>query len=131
MDRDQERIEHIKLLDPNGADVSPQRGLCRFEPGEDALVRRAKEEKVAASLRARQGHTSIDGFVPAEPVHRDGEYVATRREGTHELHCVAWRERGQWRRLSDWSEQMPESAAPHAGVLFAPEPGPPSDRPAI
>ena len=131
MDRDQEKIEHIKSIDPGGADASSQRGSCRFEPGEDAKVRRAKEEKVAESLRARHGHTSIDGFVPAEPVDRDGHYVATRREGTHELHCVAWREHGQWRRLSDWSEQMPESAEPHAEILFAPEPRLYPGRPAI
>jgi len=36
--------------------------------------------------------------------------IATMREGTHALHCIAWRDHGHWRRLSDWSEQMPESA---------------------
>src|SRR5687767_3703099 len=120
MDRDQEKIEQIKSLDPNDPTISPQRGLCRFEPGEDAKIRRAKEEKVAQSLQARQG---INGFVPAQPVHHDGEYLATRREGALQLHCIAWRDHGQWRRLSDWSEQMPESAVPHAEILFAPEPG--------
>jgi hypothetical protein len=123
MDHDQETIEQIKSLDPNGRNISAQLGVCRFEPGEDAKIRRAKEEKVAESLQARQGHRNIDGFVPARPVDDDGEYIATRCEGTVELHCVAWRDRGQWRRLSDWSAQMPESAMPHAEILFAPEPG--------
>ena len=124
MDREQqEKIEQIKSLDPNDPTVSSQRGLCRFEPGEDAKLRRAKEEKVAESVQATQGIRNIDGFVPAQPVHRDGEYIATRLEGAVELHCIAWRDHGQWRRLSDWSEQMPESAAPHAEILFAPEPG--------
>jgi hypothetical protein len=125
MDGDQEKIEQIKSLDPNTADVSPRRGLCRFKAGEGAKLRRAKEEKVAERLNAAHGRGNIDGFVPAQPVHEDGEYIATRREGTHELHCIAWRDLGEWRRLSDWSESMPESAVPHAEILFAPEPGPP------
>src|SRR5688572_28519299 len=104
MDHDQEKIEQVKSLDPSDANISAQRGACRFEPGEDAKVRRAKEEKVAESLQARHGHTNIDGFVPAQPVDHDGEYIATRREGTRELHCIAWRDREQCRRLSDWSE---------------------------
>jgi hypothetical protein len=120
MDGDREKIEQIKALDVNGPDVSPQRGACRFEPGEDAQVRRAKEEKVAESLQARQA-LDLDGFVPAQPVHADGEYIATKRDGGHALHCIAWREHGRWRRLSDWSEQMPESARPHAEIFFAPE----------
>jgi hypothetical protein len=123
MDHDQEKIEQVKSLDPNDANISAQRGVCRFEAGEDAKIRRAKEEKVAESLQARHGHTNIDGFVPAQPVDHDGEYIATKREGALALHCIAWRERGQWRRLSGWSEQMPESATPHAEILFAPEPG--------
>ena len=123
MDHDQETIEQIKSLDPNDRNISAQLGVCRFEPGEDAKIRRAKEEKVAESLQARQGHRNIDGFVPAQPVDHDGEYIATRRQGTVELHCIAWRDSGQWRRLSDWSEQMPESAMQHADILFAPEPG--------
>ena len=129
MDSDREKIERIKSVDANDPDVSPQRGVCRFEPGEDAAVRRAKEEKVADALRARQAH-DLEGFVPAQPVHDDGEYIATKREGSHALHCIAWRDHGRWRRLSDWSEQMPESAVPHAEILFAPDrgvgqPGPP------
>jgi hypothetical protein len=56
MDEDQKKSEQIKLLDPNNANVSSQRGMCRFEPGEDAKIRRAKEEKVAESVQARQGH---------------------------------------------------------------------------
>jgi len=123
MDRDQQKIEQIKSLDPTDRNVSPQRGVCRFEPGEDAKVRRAKEEKVVESLQARQAR-DLDGFVPAQPVKQDGEYIATKREGTLQLHCIAWRDHGRWRRLSDWSEQMPESATPHAEILFAPEPGP-------
>jgi hypothetical protein len=122
MDRDQQKIEQIKSLDPNDRSVSPQRGVCRFEPGEDAKVRRAKEEKVAESLQLRETR-DLDGFVPTEPVQQDGEYIATKREGAHQLHCIAWRDHGRWRRLSDWSEQMPESATPHAEILFAPEPG--------
>ena len=121
MDHDQEKIEQIKSIDPTDPDVSAQRGVCRFEPGEDAKVRRAKEEKVAESLQARHGHGTIDGYVPARPVDHDGEYIATRREGTLELHCIAWRDGGLWRRLSDWSEQMPESAIQHTEILFAPE----------
>ena len=123
MDHDQEKIEQIKSLDPDGPNISAQHGVCRFELGEDAKIRRAKEEKVSESLQARQGHSNIDGFVPAQAVDHDGEYIATRHEGTVELHCIAWRDSGQWRRLSDWSEQMPESALPHAGILFAPERG--------
>jgi hypothetical protein len=47
-----EKIERIKSLDPGDpAAVSAQPGACRFEPGEDASLRRAKEEKVAESLR--------------------------------------------------------------------------------
>jgi hypothetical protein len=125
MDNLQEIIEQIKSLDPNDPNISPRRGPCRFEPGEDAKLRRAKEEKVAEALHVRHGDTDINGFVPAEPVHRDGEYVATRREGGLRLHCIAWRDHGRWRRLSGWSEQMPESAIPHAEILFAPQPGPP------
>jgi hypothetical protein len=60
--------------------------------------------------------------VPAEPVEHDGEYVATRREGTVQLHCIVWRDHGLWRRLSTWSQEMPESLLPHAEILFAPEP---------
>jgi hypothetical protein len=123
MEPDQAKIERIKSLDPDDPKISAQLGVCRFEPGEDAKVRRAKEEKVAESLQARHGHRSIDGHVPAVPVDHDGEYIATRREGTLELHCIAWRDGGLWRRLSDWSEQMPESAIQHAEILFAPEPG--------
>ena len=137
MDADREKIELIKSLDPNAPDVSAQRGLCRFEPGEDARLRRAKEEKVAESSAAppparppapphppapaAQRPVSLDGYVPAQLVHDDGEYIATRQEGTHSFHCIAWRDHGQWRRLSDWSEQMPESATPHAEILFAPQ----------
>ena len=117
-----DQIERIKSLDANDPHVSPQRGLCRFEPGEDAQVRRAKEEKVAESMQARQAH-DLDGFLPAQPVHADGEYIATKRDGGHALHCIAWRDHGRWRRLSDWSEQMPESATPHAEILFAPDRG--------
>jgi hypothetical protein len=73
MDHDQEKIEQIKSLDPNAPNISAQLGVCRFEPGEDAKVRRAKEEKVTESLHARQGHSNIDGFVPAQPVDQDGE----------------------------------------------------------
>src|SRR5215203_2506098 len=124
MDSDRDKIEKIKSLDPNTADVSPRRGLCRYEAGEGATLRRAKEEKVVESLNATQGHGNIDGFVPAQTVHDDGEYIATRREGTYALHCIAWREHGEWRRLSNWSELMPESAALHAEILFAPQPGP-------
>ena len=131
MDRDQQKIDQIKSLDPNDRDVSPQRGVCRFDPGEDAKVRRAKEEKVVESLQARQVR-DLDGFVPAQPVQQDGEYIATKREGILQLHCIAWRDHGRWRRLSDWSEQMPESAMPHAVILFAPEPGlPHSGQPSI
>src|SRR5687768_6763507 len=113
MDHDQVKIEQIKSLDPNDRNISPQRGVCRFEPGEDAKIRRAKEEKVAESMRVRQGDRNIDGFVPSQAVDHDGEYIATRREGGLALHCIVWRELGQWRRLSDWSERMPESAMPH------------------
>ena len=129
MERDQQKkIEQIKSLGADDPNISSQRGPCRFEPGEDATLRRAKEEKVAASLQARQGHsrqghTTIDGFVPADAVDHDGEYIATRREGGVQLHCIAWRDHGQWRRMSDWSEQMPESLSLHAEILFAPEPG--------
>ena len=119
-----EKIEQIKSLDPKAADVSQQHGLCRFEPGEDALLRRAKEEKVTESLHARHGHSEIDGLVPAEQVDHDGEYIGTKREGAVELHCIVWREGGQWRRLSDWSEQMPQSARRPAEVLFTKEPLP-------
>ena len=134
MDHDQEKIDRIKSLNPNDPDISSQRGLCRFEPGEDATVRRAKEEKVVESSQVRQRRTNIDGFVPAQPVDRDGEYIATRREGSMQLHCIAWRDLGQWRRMSDWSEQMPESLFPHAEIVFAPEPGRlllPPDQPAV
>ena len=122
MTSDREKIERIKALDANDPDVSPQRGACRFEPGEDGRVRRAKEEKVAEALQARQAH-DLDGFVPAQPVYGDGEYIATKRAGTHVLHCIAWRDHGRWRRLSDWAERMPESAMPHAEILFALEDG--------
>ena len=145
----QEKIEQIKSLHPDDPDVSPQRGPCRFDPGEDGALRRAKEEKVAESLRIRPpqqeqpdsaaggrrastpgsaqagGQTDIDGFVPAQRVDHDGEYIVTRREGRLQLHCIAWRDGGQWRRLSDWSEQMPESLFPHAEIIFAPEPSRP------
>ena len=114
----QEKIEQIGSLDPKAADVSQQHGLCRFEPGEDALLRRAKEEKVTESLHARHGHSDIEGLVPAQQVERDGEYIGTKREGGVELRCIVWRERGQWRRLSDWSEAMPQSARRRAEVLF-------------
>jgi hypothetical protein len=140
MDRDhEEKIEQIKSLDANDPNISPRCGVCRFEPGEDGRIRRAKEEKVAEALRAREGRDArealqarearareaqdLDGFVPAQPVYEDGEYIATKRAGTLALHCVAWRDHGQWRRLSDWSEQMPESAVPHLEILFAPEAG--------
>jgi hypothetical protein len=123
MDQLQQKIEQIKSLDPNDRHISPQNGVCRFEPGEDAQVRRAKEEKVAEALRVRRGGTNIDGFVPAQSVQRDGEYIATRQEGNLQLHCIAWRDHGRWRRLSGWSQQMPESALPHAEIVFAPEPG--------
>src|SRR5262245_42067577 len=109
---DQEKIQQIRSLDPHDPDISPQRGVCRFEAEEDATLRRVKEEKVAESLNAGQRHstsTNLDGFVPAQGVDRDGEYIATRREGGVLLHCVAWRELGQWRRMSQWSQQMPES----------------------
>ena len=122
MDRDQQKIDQIKSLDANDRNVSPQRGLCRFEPGEDSKVRRAKEEKVIESLQVRQGR-DLEGFMPAQAVEQDGEYIATKREGAHLLHCIAWRDHGRWRRLSDWAEQMPESAKPHAEILFSPEPG--------
>ena len=46
----QEKIEQIKSLDPNSTDVSQQHGLCRFEPGEDALVRRALYTDSAISV---------------------------------------------------------------------------------
>ena len=123
MDDDQQKIEQIRSLDPNDAHISPQLGLCRFEPGEDAAVRRAKMEKVLEAFHVRQTCTSIDGFVPTQPVDHDGEYIATRQEGRAQLHCIAWRDHGHWRRMSDWSEQMPESLLPHAEILFAPEPG--------
>ena len=123
MDHDQQKIERIRSLDPNDANISSQHGLCRFEPGEDGAVRRAKEEKVLESFYVQHHHTHIDGFVPAQPVERDGEYIATRHEGAAQLHCIAWRDHGQWRRMSDWSEQMPESLFPHAEIIFAPEPG--------
>jgi hypothetical protein len=123
MNHEQEKIEQIKSLDPSGPNISAQLGLCRFEQGEDATLRRAKEEKVAESFQVRQGRMDIDGFVPAESVDHDGEYIATRREGHVQLHCLAWRDHGQWRRLSDWSEHMPESLFPHAEIIFAPEPG--------
>ena len=123
MDHNKLKIEQIKSFDPNGANVSAQHGVCRFEPGEDAMVRRAKEEKVAESLQARHGHGNIDGYVPAQPVDHDGEYIVTRREEALELYCIAWRDGGLWRRLSDWSEQVPESATQHTKILFAPEIG--------
>jgi hypothetical protein len=85
---------------------------------------RAKEEKVMESLQARQGHDNIDGLVPAQQVDHDGEYIGTKRDGAVELHCIVWREGGQWRRLSDWSEQMPESARRPAEVVFTREPLP-------
>jgi hypothetical protein len=123
----QVKIEQIRSLDPNAADVCQQLGACRLEPGEDPLVRRAKEEKVTESFHARHGHSDIDGFVPAQPVEHDGEYIGTKREGAVELHCIVWREGGQWRRLSDWSEQMPQSARRPAEVRFIrrplPQPG--------
>ena len=115
-----EKIEQIRSLDPNDPGISAQHGACRFELGEDPVVRRAKEEKVAESMRRRYGHASIDGFVPAQPVERDGEYIATRCEGTLQLHCIFWRDHGLWRRLSAWSEQLPESLLPHAQIVFAP-----------
>jgi len=123
MNPDVNKMEQIRSLDPNDPNISPQSGLCRFEPGEDATLRRAKAEKVTESFQVRHGRTNIDGFVPAQSVDHDGEYIATRREGNVHLHCIAWRDQGQWRRLSDWSEQMPESLFPHAEIIFAPEPG--------
>jgi hypothetical protein len=136
MERDQQKkIEQIKSLGPDDPNISSQRGPCRFEPGEDGALRRAKEEKVAESLRRAQPppppqpprpprrDSNIDGFVPADAVDHDGEYIATRREGGVQLHYIAWRDHGQWRRMSDWSEQMPESLSLHAEILFAPEPG--------
>lgn len=129
---DQEKLERIKSLDPNDWGISPQNGVCRFEPGEDALVRRAKEEKVAEAQQARQGCPDIDGLVPAQPVEHDGEYVATRRDGNALLHCIAWRDHGRWKRMSPWSEQMPESARRQAEVAFVPQQGlPHAGRPAV
>ena len=123
----QEKIEQIHALDPNGADVSQQHGVCRFEPGEDALVRRAKEEKLTESIHARHGHSDIDGLVPAHPVEHDGEYIGTKREGAVELHCIVWREGGKWRRLSEWSEQVPQSARRPPEVVFTTQPPSPPD----
>jgi hypothetical protein len=59
------------------------------------------------------------------PTQYDGEYVATRREGMLELHCIVWRDHGLWRRLSAWSEEVPESLIPHSQITFAPKPSGP------
>ncbi|HEX8522062.1 MAG TPA: hypothetical protein VF669_07390 [Tepidisphaeraceae bacterium] len=113
-----EKIEHIKSLDPNDRAISPRSGECRFEPGEDGQVRRAKGEKVSESRRVRHGDDNLDGLVPDRPLDQDGEYIATRRDGNAVLHCIAWRDHGRWRRLSDWLEQMPKSADHPMEVTF-------------
>ena len=122
MDRDQQKIEQIKSLDPNDRSVSPQRRRVPVRAGrrrEGPAGQRRESGRVVTARETRD----LDGFVPTEPVQQDGEYIATKREGTHQLHCIASRDHGRWRRLSDWSDQMPESATPHAEILFAPEPG--------
>jgi hypothetical protein len=49
-DEVQRKIDAIRAMDPADPDVSADHGPCRLNPGEDAKLRRAKEEKVAQSL---------------------------------------------------------------------------------
>jgi len=49
------KIEAIRAMDPADPNVSADHGPCRLNPGEDARLRRAKEEKVVESLRLHDG----------------------------------------------------------------------------
>ena len=46
-DRDQGKIDEVRALDPADPAVSVNHGPCRLNAGEDAVLRRAKEEKAA------------------------------------------------------------------------------------
>jgi hypothetical protein len=61
-DEVQRKIDAIRAMDPADADVSADHGPCRLNPGEDAKLRRAKEEKVAESLLLRSSAAA-----PANP----------------------------------------------------------------
>jgi hypothetical protein len=54
----QHKIQAIRAMDPADPDVAADRGPCRLNPGEDARLRRAKEEKIAESLRLKRNATT-------------------------------------------------------------------------
>jgi hypothetical protein len=53
----QHKIDEIRAMDPADPNVAADHGPCRLNPGEDARLRRAKEEKVAESLRLKSKPT--------------------------------------------------------------------------
>ena len=50
----EQKIEAIRAMDPADPHVSSDGGPCRLNPGEDARLRRAKEEKVAESRQLHE-----------------------------------------------------------------------------